>query len=272
MVRWYPGDLIRALEGRYPPEKVHSIVLVTKFPEAILTQPARPVLARYDQVVAQVTITGLGGTGLEPHVPDPDHALASLARLVDFVGRPERVIVRIDPIVHWRQSAAGGVAAPLESNLPAFAEIARRARQAGIGLVKTSLVSPYPKVVRRFARAGLELIDLTGHARERAAAELECLAIEAGVTLEFCCERTRSTRACIDAELLTRLHPKGLPARPDRPAGQRGLCGCSHSIDLAWYSAHPCPSSCLYCYANPTPRGPALPEAVRGPGPADPAR
>ncbi len=245
--------------------------MVTKFPEAILLEPVRSALARYDQVVAQITITGLGGTRLEPRAPDPADALASLPRLVDFVGRPERVVVRIDPIVHWREGK-GNSADLLRSNLPAFSEIARRARQAGVSLVKASLVSPYPKAVRRFARAGLELVQLAGAERESVVARLERLAAGTGVTLELCCESTRPLKACIDAGLLTRLHPKGLPARAERAAGQRQHCGCSHSIDLAWYASHPCPSSCLYCYANPTNRDPVLLEATRRPGAEKPVK
>lgn len=239
-------------------------MVVTKFPEALLAEPLRSALARYDQVVAQVTITGLGRTRLEPRAPDPADALAFLPRLVDFVKRPERVVVRIDPIVHWREGKGSGADLLTKSNLPAFSEIAGRARREGVRLVKTSLVSPYPKAVGRFAQAGLELIPLAGAARRRVVLELERLAAEAGVSLEFCCESIRPPKACIDAELLTRLHPKGLPARPERAAGQREHCGCSHSIDLAWYASHPCPTGCLYCYANPTDCGTARRGATLG--------
>ncbi len=262
LVRWYPGDLVRLLGERYPPEDTHSVVVVTKFPEAILAEPVRSTLARYDQVMAQVTITGLGGTALEPRVPPAEQVLRTLPRLVNFLGRPERVVVRVDPIVHWRQAPG----AETKSNLSLFAGLVGECRQAGIPRVKTSLVTPYPKAVRRFAAAGLELVDLQGSEREQVLRRLEREAQAAGVRLEFCCEPTRPRAACIDAALLTTLHPLGLPARPDRAAGQRQACGCSHSVDLAWYSSHPCPSGCLYCYANPIVPGRKGPKA----GPAAP--
>jgi len=265
MVRWYPGDLVAALERRYPPESVHSVVIVTKFPEAVLVAPVRSVLGRYDQVVVQATITGLGGTALEPRVPHPEAALATLPALIEFTGRPERVIVRVDPIVHWRADdttsmdggEVGGDGGPtladglVRTNLPSFGEIAGRARQAGVTVVKTSLASPYRKAIRRFEQAGLRLIDPRGDERERVLRELEREATGAGVALEFCCEEARPRRACVDARRLTQLHPRGLPACPERAAGQRNHCGCSRSVDLAWYASHPCPSGCLYCYANP---------------------
>lgn len=288
MVRWYPEDLVRLLEGRYAPEAVHSLVIVTKFPEAVLAEPLRSVLARYDQVAAQVTITGLGGTAIEPRVPPPEAALASLPALIDFLGRPERVAVRIDPIVHWRPASApgpgpgglppgrerdgdrnadGGGRPDVKSNLALFGELARAAAGLGVSTVKTSLATPYPKVLRRFRQAGLELVDPSGDWREEVLRHLEREAGRAGVKLDFCCEPARPHTACIDTELLARLHPAGLPARLDRASGQREHCGCSHSIDLAWYASHPCPSGCLYCYANPAGTGPA-----GGPEPLPPTR
>ncbi len=230
-------------------------MVVTKFPEAILAEPVRRTLARYDLVVAQVTITGLGGTPLEPRVPPAEAALAALPRLIDFLGSPERLAVRIDPIVHWREGSsgtgAGASGGDLRTNLGLFGDIAQRARAAGVTLVKTSLTSPYPKAIRRFREAGLELASPQGEERRRILDELDRQAAAAGVTLHYCCEPARPRAACVDAALLTRLHPRGLPARPDRAAGQREHCGCSRSTDLAWYSSHPCPSGCLYCYANP---------------------
>jgi len=254
MVRWYPEDLVGILGSRYPPERVHSIVVMTKFPDAVLTRPLAPVLAGYDQVVVQVTVTGLGGTDLEPRVPEPEVVLSRLEPLIDFTGRPERVALRFDPLLHWRPAGDGrrGARGSLLSNLPFFAETVRKARGAGVTVVKTSLVTPYAKVVRRFKALGLELVSLSGREREDVLSTLEAEAAEAGVHLEFCCEPTRSRSACVDADLLTRLHPRGLPARPDKARGQRPHCGCAHAVDLAWYSSHPCPSGCLYCYANPT--------------------
>lgn len=248
MVRWYPQDLVCVLARQYPPERVHTVLVITKFPRALLEEPLRGALSAYEQVVVHVTVTGLGGTELEPRVPPAEDSLAALPEVITLVGHPGRVVLRIDPVVHWRRAASDG---PVLTNLPLFGGIARQARAAGVTLVKTSLASPYRKVQRRFAAHGMELVALEREERLDALRFLEQEAELAGVRLEFCCEPLRPTRACVDAGLLTRLHPRGLPARPERATGQRPLCGCAHAVDLAWYSSHPCPSGCLYCYANP---------------------
>ena len=82
LVRWYPEVILKALEERYPPPRVHSIVLLTKFPASILAEPLRSVLARYEQCTAQVTITGWGGTEIEPAVPPAEETLAVLPELL----------------------------------------------------------------------------------------------------------------------------------------------------------------------------------------------
>lgn len=245
LVRWYPDDLMRALSSRYPPERVHSVVIITKWPDAVLAEPLTEVLAGYEQTVVQVTITGLGASEMEPNAPPPERALAVLPDLVRFTGNPERVTLRVDPIIHWRQGGR------LHTNLDRFATIVSEAARFGVTRVKTSLVTPYRKALREFTRVGWELIQLSGVEREDVLCRLEAEARRNGVLLEFCCEPTRPPSACIDPDLLTRLHPRALPARADRTGGQRPTCACGHSVDLAWYATHPCPGGCRYCYANP---------------------
>ena len=70
-----------------------------------------------------------------------------------------------------------------------------------------------------------------------------------GVTLHACCVPGLPRSRCVDGELLSRLHPKGYPCSKRRAKGQRPLCGCTESFDIGWYK--PCPTGCLYCYANP---------------------
>jgi hypothetical protein len=68
-MRWFADKFIPILQQKYPPEKVHTIVIWTKFPEAIITSPYKEALSRYDQIYCHITITGYGGTSVEPNVP-----------------------------------------------------------------------------------------------------------------------------------------------------------------------------------------------------------
>ena len=261
--RWYPEALVRTLEERYPPDRVHSLVLFTKFPETILAEPLRSALARYDQVLAHVTITGLGGTLVEPRVPPPEEALAALPRLIDFVGSPERVRLRIDPLVELVPLVAGqrdpGAEQGTEpeallepvSNIAALAAIAAAGQDLGLTSVTTSPLQLYPKVRRRLAAAGYRAAEPPVY--ERALDRAADIAGQLGIALHFCAVpgRPRPAEACVDGPALSALHPRGLVARGDKPPGQRELCACTHAVDVGWYASHPCLSGCLYCYANP---------------------
>ena len=84
------------------PSSVHTLVLWSKdFSLLLADRGVRKLLARYDQVAAQFTVTGLGGGPLEPGVPPPEEALDQLPLLVELCRNPQRVTVRFDPIVHW---------------------------------------------------------------------------------------------------------------------------------------------------------------------------
>lgn len=242
LVRWYPGAIVKALEERYPPERVHSIVLLTKFPASILAPPLAAVLARYGQCVAQVTITGWGGSALEPSVPAPEEALSALARLLDFVGHPLRLQVRLDPLLRLTDG---------RDNLDAARRIMAGAAALGARRFITSIVTPYRKAIARLAAAGLALAPWTQSERREVVATLAQDAAALGVELAGCCVPELPKAACVDGPLLCELHPAKLPCRLDHPGGQRPACGCTHAVDLGWYASHPCPSGCLYCYANP---------------------
>lgn len=242
LVRWYPRAILQALAGRYPPERVHTIVLITKFPGAILRGELPEVLARYDQCAVQVTVTGWGGTEIEPAVPAPGEALAELPRLMEFLGDPRRLVLRIDPLLRLADG---------RDNLRAAREIMTAAAAMGVKRFTTSIVTPYKKVSSRLAAAGLSLAPWSGEERRRVIDDLAAVAAALGVNLSGCCLPELPKSACIDGLDLQRLHPAGLPCRLDHPPGQRRECGCTHAIDLGWYASHPCFSGCLYCYANP---------------------
>lgn len=244
LVRWYPEALRSVLAVRYPPTRVHTIVILTKFPAAILDPPLAEALSQYDQCQAQITVTGWGGSAIEPHVPRADAVVAELPRLIAFLGDVRRLRLRLDPLLRLADG---------RDNLGATRGIMAKAASYGISDFITSVVTPYNKIVPRLAAAGLVLAPLSGEERREIIGSLGETAATLGVKLSGCCVPELPPAACIDGRILQELHPAGLPCRLDHPSGQRSMCGCTHAIDLGWYASHPCYSGCLYCYANPKP-------------------
>lgn len=243
-----PRGRTRAIDLR--PESVHTIVLWSKdFSNLIGDRHGlRKALARYDQIAALFTITGLGGTRIEPAAPSPAAAFGQLPGLVALAGNPLRVSVRFDPIFTWREGPA------VRSNLPFFETVAERAAERGIRDIRFSFTQWYRRSVRRARESGVEFVDPAPDEKIEAVARIAGIARRYGLRLHACSqpflaggEVLRS--ACIDGRLLTALHPRGDPATEAKDRSQRPDCGCTRSVEIGSYE-QACPHGCVYCYAQ----------------------
>lgn len=229
------------------PDQVHSIVLWSKDFGPLLANEGglRHALASYDQVFCHLTVTGLGGSALEPNIPPWTRVIDQLAELVELAGDQRRVSLRFDPIVHWHDGEE------TKSNFSLAPEILRRCAACGVRAVRISFATLYNKVLRR----GWSWYDPPLSERLRMVRELLALAEPLGLSVHACSERGLQAGGavaskCIDGDLLAELHPLGLPARGGKDSGQRTECGCTPSVDIGSYAMR-CPNGCRYCYANP---------------------
>lgn len=253
MVACFPDDLVRLLAEKCPPEETHTVVLWTKNPRNLLEHDGlRKACGQYPLYI-HFTITGMGGTRFEPNVPPRQEMTELLGPLLDYVGDPERIRIRFDPIVHLRLPD-GSVFCNLEN----FDPIAAEAREHSIRDFSISWMDAYRKVVSRLRKH--EIADAPVSS-DRWRTEMDWLgskAAEHSIRLHGCCVPGMPESHCIDGDLLTRLHPEKLPCSTKKAKGQRATCGCTESFDVGWYN--PCPHGCLYCYANPAP----IPEPAHG--------
>ncbi len=234
------------------PGRVHTVVVWTKDVRNLLGhEGVRAALRGVGQVFLHWTITGLGGTFLEPKAPSPWEQAALVEEAVAAVGDPRRLHWRYDPLI----SAASGGERATNLDLELFGALAARFGRAGVPVVRTSFATIYPKVARRLAAAGVQAEEFAAEARREFLGRLREAAGRWGLELITCCEPGFPIGRCIDGELLSALHPTGEPCRRDRARGQRELCGCTHSLDIGRYL--PCPNGCLYCYAHPAREGSA---------------
>lgn len=230
------------------PEDVHTVVLWSKDFSRLLSDDGglRQALARYDQVFCHLTITGLGGSALEPGIRPWEEVMEQLPELIEFAGQPERVTIRFDPIIHWQEGAQ------IRSNFPLARRIFERCVQSGVATVRLSFATLYGKVMRRKA---WHWHDPSLAERLGMAEALASMARELGLTLYSCSDRSLLDAGimpskCIDGELLSELHPLRHRAPTGKDRGQRPECQCTPSIDIGSYAMR-CPDGCHYCYANP---------------------
>jgi len=219
--RWHADTFIKTLREKYPPEKVHTLVIWTKFPMVLTAPPYREVLVAYDQLYIHVTVTGFGGTPLEPGVPPPDDALAAIPELIKLSGDPRRIRIRPDPLLALRKDGR------IITNIPVSGEIIVKAAVLGVVSFSTSFLVEYPKVERCLRKSGYTVVELVQEKRVEIMSGLLKLGEKLGVTLNACCVAGFPVSACIDGNLLTGLHPSRGVCRTDRAAGQRKRCGCT---------------------------------------------
>jgi hypothetical protein len=244
LVGCYPDYLIEKLQA-YPPEKVHTIVIWTKNPaNMILHQALRRTLSQYAQVYVHLTITGLGGSALEPGIPAWGRVAEMVPELVQLVKGPERISWRFDPII-TAEDGNGQI-----ENYSLFPVMAKKIAGYGITSCRTSWAAAYKIVVRRMQKKGFVLRTYAPEEQAAQAREMEEVAGSLGMKIHYCSMAGFARSRCIDGALFSKLHLQGLTCSLKRAKGQRPQCGCTESIDIGWYSLK-CPHGCLYCYAEP---------------------
>jgi hypothetical protein len=267
--RWYSGWLYEVLhQGELPstqtrgkgkasiclhPEKVHSLVLWSKDYSRLLFH--RDLLAALESynLYFQFTITGLGGSLIEPGVQPPPLALQQMEELTYHFGA-ERINWRFDPIIYWLEDGRQ------RSNLDFFSRLVEKMARIGIRRCTFSFATWYEKCRRRTEKGRLRFIDPSEEQKLDSLYSLVKIASAYDISLFSCAQSwclkvpgIKKSR-CIDGALLTALHPEHESAPEGKDPSQRKECGCTPSIDIGSYT-QTCWGGCQYCYANPGARG-----------------
>ena len=199
--------------------KVDGMILITKkLSHQFIAAAAR------ENAIVHATITGLGGTIIEPNVMPPGEAYEHFEDLVNEIGK-ERVVLRIDPIVPSRKEAAEKV----------FKDL----RHFGTR-VRISFMDNYTHVRGRFRRvkADLEPYDFHAPLAER----IKMAKFFEGA--EICGEPNMICSGCVSQRDLGIL---GLESG-NGTKGQRLACCCLAEKTELLTSRKQCPHGCLYCY------------------------
>jgi len=194
-------------------------ILITKSPSRLL-----PMLSAGNNIIIHCTITGLGGTPIEPSIYDPSVEVQAYHDLCRVFGS-HRVILRIDPIIPWLISAAEYVRLASESE----------------GRVRISFLDMYPHARSRFSGAG---IDTSAQSSFHALLSVRQDYYNDLGEPEVCAEPGLPSVPCVGVEdcVVLGVSPK------DNLRGQRPLCGCLGNKTELCNTLPRCSYGCLYCY------------------------
>lgn len=168
---------------------------------------------------------------------------------------PHAITWRFDPICHCRDRHGTH-----RDNLHDFPHIARAVHHRSIRRCITRFVDGCPKVIRRTRAIGIELTEPSIHEKVALVLRLNEELQHLGIDLFTCCENELQTAlpfgsginpaTCIPGPMFAKHHGGDLSLARD--LGQRRSAGCmrTKSRDIGSYTQHPCPTNCLYCYAQ----------------------
>jgi hypothetical protein len=239
----------RTVRRSLRPEDVTHFTFWTKWP-----RPFFPVLERVLEVgypvLWNVTMTGLGGTPVEPHVPPTKKAVASVLELSRLVS-PAAILWRYDPIFvseHYDQKHHRDTFTRLVESLSGH-----------VDRVAVSFVTSYRRQVepdlRAYERESGDVFEsIPLDAKIELATELREVALEAGLPFTLCCSPDlRQALGCPRSgcnrfDWARRVYPvlERHPHLKDRPT--RADCACSQEVDIGVYDT--CVLGCRYSYGS----------------------
>jgi hypothetical protein len=207
-----------------------GIILITKHLSHLFIEQASKI-----NCIVHATITGLGGTIYESKVPTLIMAKLYFDLLVKTLG-PERVVLRIDPII----PDDSGIAKAINVYEQIHIKGGKRTR------VRISFMDNYPHVKERFIKAGLKPLDYYFHAP----IELRKKIVPYFPDAEICGEPGFECVGCLSEKDLKILNIDAPPLKGyDRIKSiQRPECACLIYKTEMLKTRGQCDHQCAYCY------------------------
>ena len=229
-------------------ENVDGAALITK---CISPDFVDVVIKNKDKLIVHATITGYGGTVLEPNVPYPYEQYGAVMYLVERGFPKEKIVIRVDPII------------PTSKGCEKALNVIKTFIDMGFYRFRISAIDMYPHARKRFVENNLPLpYGNSFSPKQEHLQAIDGLIIEAKnylvslgkplrkLRIESCAEPGLTEAiacGCISAYDLWLL--KLYNGEPINNSGyQRKNCMCySGKVELLKHK-HPCPHQCLYCY------------------------
>lgn len=229
--------------------EVDGAIVITK---RITSDFFDAALRHKDKLIIHATVTGNGGTAIEPNVPSFEQSFISVNALVRSGFPREKVVIRVDPII------------PDANHLLAALKVFSSFMSVGFTRYRVSIIDMYPHARKRFEQAGIPLpYGPAGFSpsKEQSAAVDKMLS-EARAQFDSLCGKGADAlriEACAEPQLQNviqcgcvsgyDLALLGLDASDADSSGpQRKNCLCySGKVELLSHRTR-CQNGCLYCY------------------------
>lgn len=199
------------------------------------------LIEHHEKCILHFTVTGMGGSKIEPLVPSLETSVKKFKKLIDGGFPVNQVVLRIDPIV------------PTSKGIETAVSVLEAFKGFGIERVRISFLDMYDHVKDRFYNNHINLPYESFHAsevvRNDALTKVWGNAMLFGFkSIETCGEPGFKSRSCIsqmDIDILGLTDKIKLEGNKE----QRTHCGCpANKKQLIKGKPHRCEHQCLYCF------------------------
>lgn len=193
-----------------------------------------------DKCILHLTITGMGGTKLEPLVPSLEMSKQKFDLLISKGFPVEQVVLRIDPII------------PTPKGVQTALKVLKTFRDSGIRRIRWSSLDMYNHVKERFTEEHIKMPYDTFHASKVLInglySILESICYINDMELEACGEPGLDPTPCISQKDIDILGLSG-EINLIGSAEQRHGCSCpSNKVQILKQKPAQCENKCLYCF------------------------
>jgi DNA repair photolyase len=229
------GGLDQSWREKLANGAVDGAVIITKAPQKFLYDEYGSTLP--DKCVLHCTITGLGGSAIEPNVVSPDEALDAYHTLKYEYGG-ERVVLRIDPIIPYGKY--------LDKALDVYYNY-----YGDGGRLRVSFLDLYPHVKERLCKIDESFRDYPFHAPIEVRKQIYNMMLGEYAYgdnwVEICGEPDMPCTGCVSRRDIIAM---GLDVNElmNKKGSQRPACACIAEKTELLTQKKQCKHNCIYCY------------------------
>lgn len=215
------------------------------------------LLNNNDKCILHATITGWGGTKIEPGVPTPEESFAYLRSLIDKGFPVNHIVLRIDPIIPTPEG--------IERMLDTFSDYLDQFGSLFLGSasprIRISILDLYEHVKLRLIAAGIILPYTSFNAPEHLVIKvLSALEQSYKSYLNIMHQNAPIIESCAENFSRSWINPCGCVSQNDinilgvdvkleGHSHQRKSCRCpANKKQLIYRKMERCKSGCMYCY------------------------
>lgn len=217
-----------------------GVILVTK---NLTNDLINKIMANPKKFIVHATCTGMGGTMIEPNVPDCKQQLTQVQKLLDTGFPKDHIVIRLDPII------------PTEKGLKTAQKVIDA---APIKHFRISVMDAYPHVRMRFKNANVPLpygenafqatpMQFNAMRKWLENQSDECI-FEACAEPKLSGTKHVSIVGCVSANDLVKFGITSDEIASLAIGKQRPTCLCLSCKTELLQNKKRCPHGCLYCY------------------------